>query len=98
LSEVTPYGWLWPYTHGYPEVQTSASNAFAVAVELAAQIELSRALAEQLALAIWTMAHGFATLSLEGALGRVGALEAVASAEALARRLIYPAASNNPLL
>ena len=82
----------------YPEVHTSAAKAFAVASELAAQIEPSRALAEQLALATWTMAHGFATLSLEGALGRVGTLEAVASAEALGRRLIYSVASDRWLL
>ena len=74
----------------YPEVQTSSAKAFAVAAKLAAQIEPSQTSAEQLALAMWTMAHGFATLSVEGAIAQVGTAEAKVSAEALARRLLSP--------
>ena len=71
----------------YPEVHASAAKAFEVAGQLAAQIEPSPARAAQLALAVWTMAHGFATLRMEGAIGSVGA--AADSAEALARRLLF---------
>ncbi len=74
----------------YPEVHASAAKAFAVAGALAAQIEPSEMSAEHLALAIWTMAHGFATLSLEGAIATIGSAEADTSAESLARRLLYP--------
>ncbi len=76
-------------TH-YPEVQASSAKAFEVAAILALQIEPSQTSAQQLAMAIWTMAHGFATLSVEGAIASVGIPEAKGSAEALARRLLYP--------
>ncbi len=76
-------------TH-YPEVQASSAKAFEVAALLTLQIEPSQTSAQQLALAIWTMAHGFATLSVEGAITGVGDPEAKDSAEALARRLIFP--------
>ena len=73
----------------YPEVQASIMRAFEIAARLAAQVEPSRSSAEHLALALWTMAHGFATLTLEGALGRVnGAKGDGATAEALARKLL----------
>ena len=72
----------------YPEVHASAGKAFAVATDLAGQIEPSKTSAEQLALAIWTMAHGFAALSIEGAISRVGASETGSSATTLARRLL----------
>ena len=74
----------------YPEVQASAKKAFEVAATLAAQIEPTPTSAGQLALCIWTMAHGFATLSMEGALAGVGIPAARSSAEALAQRLLYP--------
>ncbi len=77
----------------YPEVQASTVRAFEVAAKLAAQIEFSQMSADQLALAIWTMAHGFATLSVEGAVAGVGIPEADTSAETLARRLLYPSGS-----
>ena len=73
----------------YPEVQASTLKAFGVAAKLAAQIELSQESADQLALATWTMAHGFAMLRVEGAIAGVGIPEAGISAEALARRLLY---------
>ena len=76
-------------TH-YPEVQASSAKAFEVATIPALQIEASQTSAQQLALAVWTMAHGFATLSMEGAIAGVGIREARGSAEALARRLLYP--------
>lgn len=72
----------------YPEVNVSAWKAYGVAGALAAQIEPSPAAAEELTLAIWTMAHGFATLAAEGALVRVGSGKAHTTAEALARRLL----------
>ena len=74
----------------YPELQASSAKAFEVAAILALQIEPSQTSAQQLALAIWTMAHGFATLSVEGAIAGVGIPEARRSAEALARRLLDP--------
>ena len=74
----------------YPEIQASTAKAFEVAARLTAQIDPSQTSAEQLALAIWTMAHGFATLNVEGAIAGVGIPEAKGSAEALARRLLYP--------
>ena len=73
----------------YAEVQASAVKAFEIATNLAAQIEPVPAAAGQLALAIWTMAHGFATLRVEGAIA-VGTPEAELSGEALAFRLLYP--------
>ena len=78
----------------YPEVQASAVKAFGVAGELAAQIEPSKKSAEQLALAIWTMAHGFAFLSAEGAIARVSIIGSQSLAEALARRLLFSKAPN----
>ncbi len=77
----------------YPEVQASTLKAFGVAAKLAAQIELSQESADQLALATWTMAHGFAMLRVEGAITGVGIPEAGISAEALARRLLYASRS-----
>ena len=74
----------------YPEVQTSAVKAYEVAVRLAAQIETSEASARSLALAIWTMAHGFATLSLEGAIANVGVPNSRNLAEALVHRVLHP--------
>ncbi len=69
----------------YPEVQASSVKAFEVATTLTAQIESSQALAEQLAIAVWTMAHGFATLSLEGAIASAG----ISNARDLAKALVY---------
>ena len=74
----------------YPELQASSAKAFEIAAILTLQIEPSQTSAQQLALAIWTMAHGFATLSVEGAIAGVGIPGAKSSAEALARRLLYP--------
>ncbi len=79
-------------TH-YPEVQASSAKAFEVAAILALQIEPSQTSAQQLALAVWTMAHGFATLSVEGAMAGVGIPEAKVSAKALAGRLLSPECS-----
>ncbi len=73
----------------YPEVQASSAKAFQVAAMLALEIEPSQTTAQQLALAIWTMAHGFATLSVEGAMAGVGIPKARSSAEALVRKLLY---------
>ena len=73
----------------YAEIHASAVKAFEVAANLAAQIEPAPA-AAGLELAIWTMAHGFATLRVEGAIAGVGTPEAELSGEALALRLLYP--------
>ena len=72
----------------YPAVHASAAAAFGVAVELATQIEGAPARAQELAFAIWTMAHGFATLAAEGALARVNGEDANSFAELLVRRLL----------
>ena len=79
----------------YPEVQASSAKAFEVAAILALQIESSQTSAQRLALAVWTMAHGFATLSVEGAIDGVGISDAKASAESLAHRLLYSNYSDN---
>ena len=73
----------------YPEIHASSAKAFEVAAKLAAQIRKSQASAEQLALALWTMAHGFATLSLEGAIENAGILETRNVATALAHMLLH---------
>jgi AcrR family transcriptional regulator len=72
----------------YPEVHLSARRAFAVAGDLTAEIELSPDAAQELALAIWTMAHGFATLTADGAIARVAGEKRDESAEAIVRNLI----------
>lgn len=77
----------------YPEVHASAAKAFAMAAELAAQIEPSQTSAEQLAMAIWAMAHGFATLNAEGDIATMNFAKARPSAEMLARRLLFPDSS-----
>ena len=74
----------------YPEIQAATANAFQIAVKMAAQIESSSSSAEQLALAIWSMAHGFATLSVERAITTVSIPDAEILAEALAHRLLFP--------
>ena len=71
----------------YPEVGTTAKAAFAVAEELAAQMEPSAGKAQELALAVWTMAHGFATLAAEGAFANVGGARS-AWADLLVGRLL----------
>lgn len=74
----------------YPEVHASAAKAFEVGAHLAAQIESSQTSARHLAMAVWTMAHGFAALSHDGDVDRIGFAEAGASAEDLGRRLLFP--------
>jgi AcrR family transcriptional regulator len=78
----------------YPEVHASAARAFEVGAQLAAQIEPSQTSAGQLAMAVWTMAHGFAALSIEGDVARIGFAKAGVSAEELARRLLFPDSSS----
>ncbi len=74
----------------YPEVHASSAKAFQVAAKLTARIETSQEAADQLALALWSMAHGFATLRLEGALANAGISETRNSATALAHMLFHP--------
>ena len=52
----------------YPEVHASASRAFAIGLDVAMRIEQSPKAGEELALAVWTMAHGFASLAAEHAM------------------------------
>ena len=72
----------------YPAVQASAQKPFQVAADLANRIEPSLPAATQLTVAIWTMAHGFATLSAENAINRVITVPSTALAEHLGRRLL----------
>ena len=73
---------------GYPEVAVSATKAFGVAGELALKIESTPSAAHELSLAVWTMAHGFATLASEAALSRVGGNETDSIAKNLVLRLL----------
>jgi AcrR family transcriptional regulator len=72
----------------YPEIHAAGVKAFQVAEDLAAQIEPTAAEAEELALAIWTTAHGFATLTADGAVVRVAGAKQQSPAEALVRRVL----------
>ena len=72
----------------YPEVHESAVGGLRVAVELATRIEPTSRSAYDLALAVWTMAHGFATLSAEGALRGDKHYSTPVSPEAIGHRLL----------
>ncbi len=72
----------------YPQVAASAAKAFAVAGELASVIERTAHVAQQLSIAIWTMAHGYATLASESAIARIGGAETDAMAKSLVSRLL----------
>ena len=52
----------------YPEVGRAAEDAFRVIFELCQQAEKTPELAAQRAVSAWGLAHGFATLTLDGAL------------------------------
>ena len=73
----------------YPEVHESAAAGLSMTLELAAEIEASAKLANELALAVWTMAHGFATLSAEGAFRGGHKHLAPTSPLALVRRVLF---------
>ena len=73
----------------YPEVHKSAAAGLSIVYNLAAQVEPAGELANELALAVWTMAHGFATLSAEGALRRGKEHLAPTSPGVLFRRLLF---------
>lgn len=72
----------------YPEVRESGIEAFQVALDLAAQIKPTAQAAEELATAIWTTAHGYATLTADGAVASILSPAGKSSAEALARRVL----------
>jgi AcrR family transcriptional regulator len=72
----------------YPAVREAARKAFAVLYDLAIEIEKTPKTARELAVAVWTMAHGFAALSAEGALARAATQQAERAADSLARRLL----------
>jgi AcrR family transcriptional regulator len=52
----------------YPEVGRGAEEAFRVILELSQQAERTLELAAQRAVSAWALAHGFATLTADGAL------------------------------
>ena len=54
----------------YEELGVAATSVFSIADELAKEIEDSLVKARRLALAVWTMAHGFAMLLSEDAFAR----------------------------
>lgn len=54
----------------YEELNSAATSVFSIADELAQEIEDSFVKARRLALAVWTMAHGFAMLLSEDAFAR----------------------------
>ncbi len=54
----------------HEELDMAAMSVFSIADELAKEIEESLAKSRRLALAVWTMAHGFAMLLSEGAFAR----------------------------
>ncbi len=56
--------------NAYEELSLAATSVFSIADELAQEIEDSSAKARRLALAVWTMAHGFAMLLSEDAFAR----------------------------
>lgn len=73
----------------YPEVHESAAACLSIAFELAAEVEPAGELASELALAIWTMAHGFATLSAEGTLRSGNEHLARTAPHVLIRKLLF---------
>ena len=56
--------------NSYEELGVAATSVFSIADELAKEIEDSLVKATRLALAVWTMAHGFAMLLSEDAFAR----------------------------
>jgi AcrR family transcriptional regulator len=73
----------------YPEVNESARNAFEVALNLAMKVEKEPKNGQELAMAIWTMAHGFAMLEAESILGRATGIRVTKElARHLAQRLL----------
>lgn len=56
--------------NSYEELSSAATSVFGIADELAKEIEVSSVKARRLALAVWTMAHGFAMLLSEDAFAR----------------------------
>ena len=72
----------------YPAIGAAGAKAFEVAADIAKEIESTIAAAEELALAIWTTAHGFATLTADGAVVRIVGAKEQSPAEALARRVL----------
>ena len=72
----------------YPEAKASAEQAFEVGLQIASRLETSVEKATELALAVWTMAHGASMLITERAIHRVAGLGAVEIAQSLVQRLL----------
>ena len=72
----------------YPELRASGVKSFELTEELAAQVEPTAEAAQLLALAIWTTAHGYATLTADGAVLRILGAKDRSPAEVLVRRVL----------
>ncbi len=72
----------------YPEAKTSAEQAFRVGLDIALRLEGSVEKATELALAVWTMAHGFSMLIAEHAIDNVAGSAAEKTAQLLVSRLL----------
>lgn len=72
----------------YPEAKESAEQAFRVGLHIALRLESSAEKATELALAIWTMAHGFSMLLAEHAIDRVAGFAGEEIERVLAKRLL----------
>ena len=71
--------------NSYEELSSAATSVFSIADELAKEIEVSLVKARRLALAVWTMAHGFAMLLSEDAFARTKNMSLI---EADARQML----------
>jgi AcrR family transcriptional regulator len=94
-SEGTPRERLLAIYHAYIEFSKRYPEYFVVMFgsgidkePYPAVREAARKTARELAVAVWTMAHGFAALSAEGALARAATQQAERAADSLARRLL----------
>ncbi len=72
----------------YPEIREAAQKVSNMAYRIALKMELSPRQAQELVFAIWTIAHGFASLRAEGALARASKVHAIRVSDALVRRLL----------
>ncbi len=71
--------------NSYEELSSAATSVFSIADELAKEIEASSVKARRVALAVWTMSHGFAMLLSEDAFARTKNVNLI---EADARKML----------
>ena len=74
----------------FPRIREAAEKVFGVTYRNALEIENSPKRAQELAVAVWTTAHGFACLRAEGALATASDPDANLIADALVRRMLKP--------